>query len=456
MNISEQAGLFSAVLTAFNVQSYTLLAPDDPQDRVLETLQQISAQLSSFSVNPSFLNSTTPAVSQIMLPPSRAPLSAVWLNVLWFSSLIFSLSAASIGIMVKQWLNEYRAGLSGSSRQTARLRQQRLNSLIKWRVASIVAILPVLLQIALALFLSGLLILLWGLNDVVAGVASALTAVLFIVTAASNLLPSLKRDCCYISPPAYWFFIVLFSVKRVWYHVRRTTWTGTDVLIRYACARILSSRLSWSRRDRWLSRLSRLHSSLWTEDPPSCLWRGWEIQHVSANSDSLDGDIVTMAYTTTLNPVHLDNASPCLSTLSLREVLRCSMAIHEETVRHWTNDTRSIGYAMPKHFWSEVWVAVLHTLGIDGDDGSRAFQEHVKSYFVFGLDPQPNNARFASLTANVCSVVHDTRRRLDWLHSLVLGQNPSSLTTRTRQSSELSVHPAVVHVLIRSVASQLH
>ncbi|KAI0744438.1 hypothetical protein C8Q76DRAFT_607197, partial [Earliella scabrosa] len=195
------AGLFSAVLTAFNVQSYTLLAPD-PQDRLLDALQQISAQLSSFSVNPSFVNSTAPAVSQTTLPPPRAPRSAVWLNTLWFSSLIFSLSAASIGIMVKQWLNEYSAGLSGSSRQTARLRQHRLNGLIKWRVGWIVAILPVLLQIALVLFFSGLLVLLWGLNDVVAGVASALIGILFIVTAGSITLPSVKRDCCYISPPA--------------------------------------------------------------------------------------------------------------------------------------------------------------------------------------------------------------------------------------------------------------
>ncbi|KAI0698853.1 hypothetical protein C8Q76DRAFT_587081, partial [Earliella scabrosa] len=193
------AGLFSAILTAFNVQSYTLLAPD-PQDRILDTLQQISVQLGSFSINPSFVNSTAPAVSQIPVPPPQAPRSAIWLNTLWFSSLICSLSAASIGIMVKQWLNEYSAGLSGSSRQTARLRQQRFKSLTRWRVAWIVAILPVLLQIALALFLSGLLVLLWSLNNVVAGVASALIGVLFIVTSGSIILPSLQRDCCYISP----------------------------------------------------------------------------------------------------------------------------------------------------------------------------------------------------------------------------------------------------------------
>ncbi|KAI0698834.1 hypothetical protein C8Q76DRAFT_633871, partial [Earliella scabrosa] len=195
------AGLFSAVLTAFNVQSYTLLAPD-PQDRLLDTLQQISAQLGSFSINPSFVNSTAPAVFQTPVPPPRAPRSAVWLNTLWFSSLIFSLSAASLGIMVKQWLNEYSAGLSGPSQQTARLRQRRLNSLTKWRVGWIVAILPILLQIALVLFFSGLLVLLWDLNDVVAGVASALIGILSTITASTILLPSFTSDCCYISPPA--------------------------------------------------------------------------------------------------------------------------------------------------------------------------------------------------------------------------------------------------------------
>ncbi|PIL23223.1 hypothetical protein GSI_14532 [Ganoderma sinense ZZ0214-1] len=76
------AGLSSAVLTAFNVQSYQLLQPD-PSDPMLATLQQISAQLDSFSVNPTFINSTRPARSPDQLqPPFRASPSAVWINTL--------------------------------------------------------------------------------------------------------------------------------------------------------------------------------------------------------------------------------------------------------------------------------------------------------------------------------------------------------------------------------------
>ena len=96
-----QGGLFSAVLTAFNVQSYQLLTPPPATDPVIVALERISAQLSSFSVNPPSVNSTHPAF--VYDPaPLPAPRYAVWLNALWFASLICSLSAASIGIMVKQ------------------------------------------------------------------------------------------------------------------------------------------------------------------------------------------------------------------------------------------------------------------------------------------------------------------------------------------------------------------
>ncbi|KAI0667083.1 hypothetical protein C8Q78DRAFT_1082590 [Trametes maxima] len=193
------AGLFSAILTAFNVQSYPLLQPYTP-DPAVEALLRISAQLSSFSVSPGFINSTTPSpASDIaagnVADQSSTPRSAIWLNALWFSSLILSLSSASIGIMVKQWLNEYSSGVYGTSRESARLRQYRLNGLVKWRVADIVMTTPVLLQFSLALFLSGLLVLLWPLNRDVAILASVLIGALAIFTLLSLYIPYAKEGC---------------------------------------------------------------------------------------------------------------------------------------------------------------------------------------------------------------------------------------------------------------------
>ncbi|TFK89058.1 hypothetical protein K466DRAFT_444807, partial [Polyporus arcularius HHB13444] len=196
------AGLFSAILTAFNVQSYQLLTPAPATDPVIIALEHISAQLRSFSVNPPSVNSTQPAFVHQDPIPTPATRWAIWLNALWFSSLIFSLAAASIGLMVKQWITEYNSGLSGTSHQTARLRQLRLESLERWHVKEIVSVLPVLLQMASALFFAGLLVLLWQLNRTVAIVATVLVGLLVSFSLYTIIIPSFTTHCSYRSPPS--------------------------------------------------------------------------------------------------------------------------------------------------------------------------------------------------------------------------------------------------------------
>ncbi|KAI0359333.1 hypothetical protein OH77DRAFT_1375839, partial [Trametes cingulata] len=153
------AGLFSAIVTAFNVQSY--LALQQQPDPTLAALQQISLQLSSLAINPPFLNSTTPAFGPAdaaragSAPGPPADTATVAVNTLWFSSLVLSLSSASVGIMVKQWLNQFKVGLpsdkssleaaAGRTRESpesARLRQYRLNNLEKWQVEVVVLAVP--------------------------------------------------------------------------------------------------------------------------------------------------------------------------------------------------------------------------------------------------------------------------------------------------------------------------
>ncbi|EMD36206.1 hypothetical protein CERSUDRAFT_26416, partial [Gelatoporia subvermispora B] len=88
------AGLFSAALTAFNVELYTALRPDPGVDLTNQILLQISAQLNGSS------QPSTPISLQTADPPSS---SSVYINALWFSALALSLSAASIAIIVRQW-----------------------------------------------------------------------------------------------------------------------------------------------------------------------------------------------------------------------------------------------------------------------------------------------------------------------------------------------------------------
>ena len=179
-------------------------------------------------MNQPFVNSTQPAFTSTSTDVATPTISSstVTLNSLWFASLILSLSDALVAIMVKQWLSEYRSGLSGTSQDIARLRQYRLNNLAKWHVAAIVGALPVVLQLSLVLFFVGLLVLLRDLHPTVAKVATGLVAITFIIMGGTILLPVLWSDCCYLSSPAYFTATVvhnaLYSVKHYLDYVIRT------------------------------------------------------------------------------------------------------------------------------------------------------------------------------------------------------------------------------------------
>ncbi|KAI0698815.1 hypothetical protein C8Q76DRAFT_590465, partial [Earliella scabrosa] len=125
------AGLFSAILTAFNVQSYLLLVPATP-DPIVLALQQVSSQISSLSVSPGpfFVNSTAPAIGLQDLVTLQPPRWAVILNAIWFSSLICGLTAALSALIVKNGCAA-QMRIPGTSRQTARLRHHRFDALVQ-------------------------------------------------------------------------------------------------------------------------------------------------------------------------------------------------------------------------------------------------------------------------------------------------------------------------------------
>ncbi|CAL1694492.1 unnamed protein product [Somion occarium] len=183
------AGLFSAVLTAFVIESYQKLQ-EDSSDVSARLLLQISQQLASFAVTSSFINSTTVVYPQ---PMFQASASMVRINAFWFSSLTCSLVTASLGILVKQWLHEYMSDDSLSPRAHIRIRQFRYEGLVRWRVFELAAMLPLLVQLALVLFFVGLSEFLRILNPVIGWTVTALIlfwAAIFVTTAFASVFSS--------------------------------------------------------------------------------------------------------------------------------------------------------------------------------------------------------------------------------------------------------------------------
>jgi hypothetical protein len=98
-----QAGLFSAVVSSLLSQSYPLLQQDNTKVSA-DALVLISQQFASLLSN-STPAQVTPAPSQ---PAAFLPSSfVIRVNILWFLSLVVSLAAALIGIVIKGWMQEY-------------------------------------------------------------------------------------------------------------------------------------------------------------------------------------------------------------------------------------------------------------------------------------------------------------------------------------------------------------
>ncbi|KAF8174246.1 hypothetical protein BJ912DRAFT_62146 [Pholiota molesta] len=143
------AGLFSAVVTAFVLESYKSLQPD-PNDTIINLLSQIANGpniTSSFHLS---TRSATPLVSLFVQPPS-----SVRINVFWFISLILSLTTVLVGTIAIQWLREHQSYPGVSPKETLAILHMRSESLEAWYVPQIFSTLPLLLQSALVYFLRG-------------------------------------------------------------------------------------------------------------------------------------------------------------------------------------------------------------------------------------------------------------------------------------------------------------
>ncbi|PBK79539.1 hypothetical protein ARMGADRAFT_1049129 [Armillaria gallica] len=154
------AGLFSAVLTTFVVQTSQNMQPDYSQESAFLLFEILKATMSNGT------QSSLPSSHTTSFSPSP---SDEWINSLWFVSLTLSLITALVTVLVKQWLHQYVAVVSDSSaRDRARIRHMRFAGLQTWQVPMIIGLLPVLLHVSLALFFAGLAIFLFSLDMKVA------------------------------------------------------------------------------------------------------------------------------------------------------------------------------------------------------------------------------------------------------------------------------------------------
>ncbi|KAJ7473474.1 hypothetical protein FB451DRAFT_1558683 [Mycena latifolia] len=130
------AGLFSAILTAFIIESYKTLNADSG-DTTIVLLRQISQQLAATANGSLF---SMPLEPDAFVPP----VSSLVCNALWFISLGLSLSCVLIATLLEQWARDFlhRADMRSAPVIRARIFSFLYYGLKRFNMHLVVEIIP--------------------------------------------------------------------------------------------------------------------------------------------------------------------------------------------------------------------------------------------------------------------------------------------------------------------------
>ncbi|SJL16726.1 uncharacterized protein ARMOST_20255 [Armillaria ostoyae] len=198
------AGLFSAVVTTFVVQTSQNLQVDYSQVTATLLFELIDVQRAA--ANGSLVDDV-PRSDLTPFSDFHPTIADSLVNGLWFTSLSFSLATALFTVLTKQWIHQYIAMPSGTPRDRCRVRQFRYMGLEQWGVGFIIGLLPLLLSVSLGIFLVGLVLFLVPLQAAIASIVGTITFVTFAIYFITNFLPVWFPSCPYKTPLSQYMFL---------------------------------------------------------------------------------------------------------------------------------------------------------------------------------------------------------------------------------------------------------
>ncbi|KAJ7216956.1 hypothetical protein B0H12DRAFT_1153851 [Mycena haematopus] len=192
------AGLFSAILTAFIIESYKTLQPDVDSLTLACIAQQIANITNSIAIPTLPCERLATALTGSPSPPG----SSLACNILWFISLGLSLTSALTATLVDEWARTFiqKTEMLPSPVKRARIFAFLYYGLQRFRMHAVVGLIPLLLHLSLLFFFGGLVAFLVPVNTIVAYVAAVLLAIIVILYGCMTVLPLIEFDCPYKTP----------------------------------------------------------------------------------------------------------------------------------------------------------------------------------------------------------------------------------------------------------------
>ena len=249
----------------------------DPQDTSNFYLANIYQTLADPSR--SNISSSLPASP----PPFSPPNYAVWVNALWFLSLVISLTCALLATLLQQWARRYlkvtqpRYALHKQARIRAFLSEGVDKCFLPWTVEA----LPTLLHISLFLFFAGLVVFLWNVDLTIFKLVLSWVGICTALYGCITVMPILRHDSPYLTPlslPVWHIvtgisFLTFRALRRLtylhWYlhHFGLRAHCRFDELSSRCCKRLLQG-MQKTFEETALSSLSAIDSRafMWTFD----------------------------------------------------------------------------------------------------------------------------------------------------------------------------------------------
>ncbi|KAF7341288.1 hypothetical protein MVEN_01864900 [Mycena venus] len=219
------AGLFSASLTAFLIESYKTL-----------------------NLEASANGSTLPIPSPASFIPTT---TSVVCNALWFISLGLSLSCALIATLLDQWARDFlhRSEIRSAPLIRARIFSYLYYGLKRFNMHTVVEIIPLLLHASLLLFFSGLVAFLIPVNLIMTTIAALILLLVVVTYSVLTLLPLRYFDCPYRTPLSGGVWRLFHSYPTIWAQSTSRSTLSDDTMVQAMARRAVEDSAEHTIRD---------------------------------------------------------------------------------------------------------------------------------------------------------------------------------------------------------------
>ena len=172
----------------------------------IQDIQQNPQDTSNFylaNIYQALADPNRPNISAPSSPPSFTPPTfAIWVNGLWFLSLVISITCALLATLLQQWARRYLKVTQPrySLHKRARIRSFFAEGVEKSFLPLAVEALPTLLHVSLFLFFAGMVVFLWNVDLTIFKMVLSWVGVCTALYGCITLIPIFRHDSPYYTP----------------------------------------------------------------------------------------------------------------------------------------------------------------------------------------------------------------------------------------------------------------